>query len=82
MTLVLLFVALAGLIGIRLADLAVLHERDPGGREAFVLPSAPRADMFDRNGVELARTFDAVAVAVAPRKLVTRWRWRSRWQLS
>jgi len=70
MTLVLLFVALAGLIGIRLADLAVLHERDPGGREAFVLPSAPRADMFDRNGVELARTFDAVAVAVAPRKLV------------
>ncbi|QYE35096.1 MULTISPECIES: peptidoglycan D,D-transpeptidase FtsI family protein [Sphingosinicellaceae] len=70
MTCVLLFVAIAGILGLRLADLALLHERDTGGREAFAAPIPPRGDIFDRNGIELARTFDAVAVAVAPRKLI------------
>ena len=66
----LLFVAIAGILGLRLVDLAVLHERDRDARDAFAPPSPPRGDILDRNGIELARTFDAVAVAVAPRKLV------------
>ncbi len=67
---VLLFVILASVIGLRLVDLAVLQEREIDERDAFAVPAPPRGDIFDRNGAELARTFDAVAVAVAPRKLV------------
>ncbi len=69
MTAMLLFLGAIGLIGVRLADLALLRT-PPAAASAYTLPPAPRADIFDRNGVELARTFDAVAIAVAPRKLV------------
>ncbi len=66
----LLFVAIAGILGLRLVDLAVLHKNDRDLRDAFAPPLPPRGDIFDRNGIELARTFDAVAVAVAPRRIV------------
>ncbi|MGI4877977.1 MAG: peptidoglycan D,D-transpeptidase FtsI family protein [Janthinobacterium lividum] len=70
MTGMLLFFLAICVIGLRLADLALLHDRPSGARDSFTAPVPPRADIFDRNGVELARTFDAVAIAVAPRKLV------------
>ncbi len=65
----LLFVAATSVIGLRLVDLAVLHEVErPGGALGSALPA--RGEIVDRNGVELAGTVDAVAVTVAPRKLV------------
>ncbi len=68
MVALLLFVAVCLVIGLRLVDLAVLHETDHAGLVATALPA--RGDIVDRNGVELAGTVDAVAVTVAPRKLV------------
>ena len=70
MTGMLLFFIVIGLIGVRLADLALLHDRPSAARDPYAIAVPPRADIVDRNGVEMARTFDAVAIAVAPRKLV------------
>ncbi len=68
---VLLFIALAGLIALRLADLAVLHgDRGLAERDLFAALVPPRADIVDRNGAELARTFDAYSVAVRPKDVV------------
>ena len=64
------FVVITLLIGLRLLDLAVLHEighPEAGGAAAI---TTLRGEIVDRNGIELAGTVDAVAVTVAPRKLV------------
>ncbi|MGL4541097.1 MAG: peptidoglycan D,D-transpeptidase FtsI family protein [Polymorphobacter sp.] len=67
--LVLLCLAI-GVIVLRLADLSLLHGR-PAVAEAGIGGAVPpRADIYDRNQVELARTFEAYGIAVAPRKLV------------
>ncbi len=69
MVALLLFVAVCVVIGLRLLDLAVLHEAGHLNEETgAAIP--PRGEITDRNGVELAGTVDAVAVTVAPRKLV------------
>jgi len=65
---VLLFTAVCATLGLRLVDLAVLH--DSGHEGTVVAATLPRGDIVDRNGVELAGTVEAVAVTVAPRKLV------------
>ncbi len=67
---VLLFVAFSLVIGLRLVDLAVLHDgghAEPGGRSGII---SSRGDIVDRNGVELAGSVEAVAVTVMPRRLV------------
>ena len=66
----LLFMAGIAVIGLRLADLALLHDRPAAAANALAALIPPRADIYDRHGVELARTFDAYAIAVAPRHLV------------
>ncbi len=70
MVALLLFVAVCGVIGLRLVDLAVLHDAGHGEPDTIAAAAPPRGDIVDRNGVELAGTVDAVAVTVAPRKLV------------
>lgn len=52
----------------RLIDLAVREARPPATRDV-VSAAPPRGDIVDRNGVELARTFEAYAISVEPRKL-------------
>jgi cell division protein FtsI (penicillin-binding protein 3) len=66
----LLYVIAIGVLGLRLADLALLHEAPANGPVLTGVSVPPRADIYDRNHVELARTFDSFAVSVAPRKLV------------
>ncbi len=66
--LLLLFLAVPVLLALRLTDLAVF-ERQPVNTRATVSAAPPRADIIDRNGVELARTFEAYAISVEPRKL-------------
>jgi len=66
----LLFASVTGIIGLRLADLALLHGGDAPGPVVSADPDTPRGEIVDRNGVELAGTVAAVAVTVAPRKLV------------
>ena len=68
---VLLFVALAAILTLRLLDLALLHDGKRGGeRDLFAALVPPRADIVDRNGAELARTFDAYSIAVRPQDVV------------
>jgi cell division protein FtsI (penicillin-binding protein 3) len=43
----------------------------PGGEIAAVSAAPPRGDIFDRNGVELARTFEAYAITVMPARLTS-----------
>ncbi len=65
-----LFIALIAALGLRLVDLAVL-QREPAGPSGALTALIPaRGDLVDRNGVELARTFDAIAITVEPRKLI------------
>ena len=66
--LLLLFLAVPLLLALRLADLAVL-EAQPVNTRATISAAPPRADIIDRNGAELARTFEAYAISVEPRKL-------------
>jgi len=42
-----------------------------GQRQGCTQQCAPRADIIDRNGVELARTFEAYSLSVEPRKLAS-----------
>lgn len=70
MTGLLLFCLAIGVLVLRLADLSMLQARPSGAATASNAAIPPRADIFDRNQVELARTFEAYGVAVAPRKLV------------
>ncbi len=64
------FVIITLLIGLRLLDLAVLHEVGHPEADGTTAITTPRGEIVDRNGIELAGTVDAVAVTVAPRKLV------------
>lgn len=64
----LLFLAVPIVLALRLTDLAVF-EAQPVATRAVASAAPPRADMIDRNGVELARTFEAYAISVEPRKL-------------
>ena len=65
-----LFIALIALLCLRLVDLAVLHAAPAtGGSSSAMLPA--RGDIVDRNGIELARSFDAFAITVEPRKLIS-----------
>lgn len=68
--LIMLFPLLALIVLVRLVDLAVL-EGIPE-REAVAISGAPpRGDIVDRNGVELARTFEAYAITVMPARLTS-----------
>ncbi len=66
--LLLLFLTVPAILLLRLIDLAVLEATPPTSRSA-ISAAPPRADILDRNGVELARTFEAYAISVEPRKL-------------
>lgn len=66
----LLFFAACGLIGLRLIDLAVFHRVSASDRGIATGDAPQRGDIIDRNGIDLASTVDAIAVGVAPRKLV------------
>jgi len=68
--LILLFPLLALVILIRLVYLAVIEGR-PAGESAAITAAPPRGDILDRNGVELARTFEAYAITVMPRRLTS-----------
>lgn len=75
----LLFLGILAILALRLFDLSVLQDRSgaaPADPFAELVP--PRADIFDRNGVPLARTFHAYAVTVRPRQLVGDPRVRAR----
>ncbi len=66
----LLFLGFLVLLAIRLSTLALLQASPAVAHEAMS-DAPPRADIIDRNGVELARTIDAYAVSVEPRNLAT-----------
>nr|WP_310523038.1 penicillin-binding protein 2 [Polymorphobacter sp.] len=66
--LLLLFLAVPPLLALRLTDLAIF-EATPVATRATLSAAPPRADIVDRNGIELARTFEAYAISVEPRKL-------------
>jgi len=68
MVIMLLFMAVPAVLAVRLIDLSVL-EASPSVARAALSAAPPRADIVDRNGVELARTYEAYAVSVEPRKL-------------
>ena len=68
MVIMLLFMAVPAVLAVRLIDLSVL-EASPTVASAALSAAPPRADIVDRNGVELARTYEAYAVSVEPRKL-------------
>jgi len=67
---IMLFPVLALVILVRLIDLAVIQGLpESGGTTISAAP--PRGDILDRNGVELARTFEAYAITVMPRRLTS-----------
>ncbi|MBC7522076.1 MAG: penicillin-binding protein 2 [Sandarakinorhabdus sp.] len=66
--LLLLFLSVPLVLALRLTDLAVF-EAQPAVTRAIASAAPPRADIVDRNGVELARTFEAFAISVEPKKL-------------
>lgn len=67
----LLFAAAMAIVGLRLLDLSILQDRSGQVRDdPYAMLTLPRADIVDRNGVSLARTFDAYAVTVRPVQLV------------
>ncbi|WP_310496013.1 penicillin-binding protein 2 [Sandarakinorhabdus sp.] len=68
--LLLLFLAVPMMLLARLTELAVFEEL-PEADRSFASAAPPRADIVDRNGVELARTFEAYAVTVEPRRLTS-----------
>lgn len=68
--LIMLFPVLALLVLVRLIDLAVLQGQ-PGGEIAAISAAPPRGDIVDRNGIELARTFEAYAITVMPARLTS-----------
>lgn len=70
MVVMLMFLAPPLLFGARLVDLGVNQAR-PLGTAEIGSAAPPRADIVDRNGVELARTFEAYAVSVEPRRLAS-----------
>ncbi|MEI6419288.1 MAG: penicillin-binding protein 2 [Sphingomonadales bacterium] len=67
--LIVLFMALPLLLFGRLMWLTVAEGRPPGA-PVEISTAPPRADILDRNGRTLARTFEAVAIAADPSVLV------------
>ncbi|WP_439532948.1 peptidoglycan D,D-transpeptidase FtsI family protein [Polymorphobacter sp.] len=70
MVIMVMFVAVPFVMAGRLFDLGVL-EAQPRSVRAAISTAPPRADIVDRNGVELARTFEAYSLSVEPRKLAS-----------
>ena len=64
----LLFLAVPPVLALRLTDLAVF-EAQPASLRGAISSAPPRGDITDRNGVDLARTIEAYAISVEPRKL-------------
>jgi cell division protein FtsI (penicillin-binding protein 3) len=67
---IMLFPVLALVILVRLIDLAIVQGR-PQTTGPAISAAPPRGDILDRNGVELARTFEAYAITVMPRRLTS-----------
>lgn len=68
--LIMLFPVLALIVLGRLVDLAVLQGQ-PSGTATPISAAPPRGDIVDRNGIELARTFEAYAITVMPARLTS-----------
>ena len=69
MVVMLLFIGVTGVIAGRLVWLSLFEERPAHGtRLSGLLPA--RADIVDRNGVALARTFEAWSIGVHPNRLL------------
>lgn len=69
MLVLLLFVGVTALIVLRLGYLQVFTDRS--GATALANPLVPpRADITDRNGIALARTIDAWAIGIHPRRVI------------
>ncbi len=68
--LLLLFVAVPPVLALRLGELA-LFDAAPAAATPATATTGERADIVDRNGVELARTFSAYAISVEPRRLAS-----------
>jgi cell division protein FtsI (penicillin-binding protein 3) len=66
---ILLFLAFTLLLGFRLVELS-LFDGPPRRAQAVVASPEIRADILDRNGVTLASSFEAYALAVRPRDIV------------
>ncbi|WP_093317412.1 peptidoglycan D,D-transpeptidase FtsI family protein [Sphingomonas jatrophae] len=69
MVMMLIFIGVTAIVGLRLAYLSIFTDRpqaSSGG--AGLIPQ--RGDIVDRNGVVLARTIDAWSIAVHPRKVI------------
>lgn len=64
----LLFAGLVVVIALKLFELAVLDAEAPSRPERAARP-LPRADIVDRNGVVLATSYEAFAVAARPRDI-------------
>ncbi|GGI93333.1 peptidoglycan glycosyltransferase [Polymorphobacter multimanifer] len=65
-----MFLAVPLVFAGRLFDLGVL-EAQPVSRSGIASSAPPRGDIVDRNGLELARTFEAYAISVEPQKLAS-----------
>ncbi|MGF1549769.1 MAG: peptidoglycan D,D-transpeptidase FtsI family protein [Sphingomonadaceae bacterium] len=68
MLVMLLFLGATAIVAGRLAWLHLDADIDGGRAASLVLPA--RADIVDRNGVTLARTFDAWSIGVRPREII------------
>ena len=69
MLVLLVFAGVTGLIVLRLAWLQVFTDRAGAAQLADPLVP-PRADIVDRNGVALARTIEAWAIGIHPRRVI------------
>lgn len=69
MLVLLLFVGVTALIVLRLGYLQLATDRSGAAQLANPL-IPPRADIVDRNGIPLARTIDAWAIGLHPRRIV------------
>ena len=65
------FALLIAALALRLTDLAVLQAHPASVSDAVALLAPRRGDIVDRNGVELARSYEAFGVSVMPRQLVS-----------
>jgi cell division protein FtsI (penicillin-binding protein 3) len=68
MLLLVLFIAVTGMIALRLTWMGVFSGGSGGADPAVGV--LPRADIVDRNGVPLARAMDAWSIAVRPRRVI------------